>query len=105
MSSGEQALAVHDNPGTHRLEAAVGALTSYAEYQLAPGTITFTHTRVPEELRGRGIGTRLIEAGLAMARERGLKVIPQCPFFASYMRAHAQTQELLAPAGRALLHG
>jgi hypothetical protein len=32
-------------------------------------------------------------------------VIPHWPFLAAYMRAHPQTQELPAPAGRALLHG
>jgi hypothetical protein len=30
-------------------------------------------------------------------------VIPQCAFFASYMRRHPDTQDLLAPEGRALL--
>jgi uncharacterized protein len=105
VNGADQEVAIRDNPGSHRLEAAVGTLTGYAEYQLAPATITFTHTRVPEELRGRGIGRRLIEAGLEMARERGLKVIPECPFFAAYMRAHPETQDLLAEAGRGLLRG
>jgi hypothetical protein len=30
-------------------------------------------------------------------------VIPRCSFVAAYMQAHAETQELLAPAGRAML--
>ena len=96
-------LQVRDNAAASRLEATVEGQTGYAEYQLAPGRITFTHTRVPENLRGRGIGTRLIEAGLALARERGLEVLPVCPFFRAYLRAHPDSQTLLGAAGRKLL--
>jgi predicted GNAT family acetyltransferase len=96
-------LKVHDNSAAGRIEATVAGETGYAEYRLSPGTITFTHTRVPEDLRGRGIGTRLIECGLALARERGLQVLPVCPFFRAYMRTHPDTQDLLGAAGKKLL--
>jgi hypothetical protein len=95
--------AVRDNPVAQRLEVATAVGTAYAEYRLEPGTITFTHTLVPETLRGRGIGGHLIEAGLAMARERALKVIPVCPFFKAHMRAHPETHDLLSAEGRAEL--
>jgi uncharacterized protein len=91
---------IRDNSSANRFESQLGEQVAFAEYRLEGDTITFTHTRVPEVLRGRGIGTQLIEAGLSLARERNLKVIPQCPFFAAYIRAHPETQELLAPAGR-----
>jgi predicted GNAT family acetyltransferase len=55
----------------------------------------FTHTEVPPAHEGQGIGTMLIEAGLTYAREQQLKVIPTCQFFASYMRRHAEVQDLL----------
>jgi uncharacterized protein len=95
--------AVRDNPAAQRLEVPTAFGAAYAEYRLAPGAITFTHTRVPEALRGKGIGRRLIDAGLAMARERALKVTPVCPFFKAYMRAHPETQDLLSAEGRAEL--
>lgn len=95
--------AVRDNPAVKRLEIVTPTGTAYAEYRLAPGIITFTHTLVPESLRGHGLGGRLIVAGLAMARERGLKVTPVCPFFRAHMRTHAETQDLLSDEGRALL--
>ena len=71
-----------------------------AEYTLPAGKIMFTHTEVPEAHEGKGIGTMLIEFALAAARERGLKVIPICPFFAAYMQEHADVQDLLEPAWR-----
>ncbi len=94
---------IRDNAGANRLEIQLGEQVAFAEYRLEGNTITFTHTRVPEALRGQGIGTQLIEAGLSLARERNLQIIPQCPFFAAYIRAHPDTEELLAPAGRAQL--
>jgi uncharacterized protein len=98
-----EAPAVRDDPAAQRLEIVTPGGTAYAEYRLAPGIITFTHTLVPESLRGHGMGGRLISAGLALARERGLKVTPVCPFFRAHMRAHPETQDLLSQEGRALL--
>jgi uncharacterized protein len=82
---------VRDNAREHRLEIRIGDQVAFAEYQTDPHTITFTHTRVPEALRGKGLGTQLIKAGLSLARERTLKVVPRCPFFAAYLRAHPET--------------
>ncbi len=95
---------VHDNPGRHRFEIDLGdGQFAFAEYTLPEGKIMFTHTEVPESHEGRGLGTELIEAGLAAARDRGLKVIPICPFFAAYIRKHADVQDLLDPAYRKVL--
>ncbi len=87
---------VRDNAERHRFEADLGGgEIAIAEYTLPAGKIMFTHTEVPPEHEGKGIGTTLIKAGLHAARERGLKVIPVCPFFASYMKRHAEVQDLL----------
>jgi predicted GNAT family acetyltransferase len=94
-------LLVRDNPERHRFEINLGDGTfAIAEYTLRPGKIMFTHTEVPEAHEGKGIGTTLIQFALDAARERGLKVIPICPFFAAYMQKHAEVQDLLDPAWR-----
>lgn len=87
---------IRDNAAEHRFEVEVEGVTAFAEYQLHPGHITFPHTEVPEVLGGRGIGTALIKAGLAAARERGLKVKPVCPFFAAWFEKHPEDKDLLA---------
>jgi predicted GNAT family acetyltransferase len=89
---------IRDNPDRHRFEADLGDAVAIAEYNLLSKAIMFTHTKVPEAYEGRGIGTRLIEFALAAARERGLQVIPICPFFAAYMKDHKEVQDLLTPA-------
>ena len=94
-------LTVRDNPDRHRFEIDLGdGSIAIAEYTLPAGKIMFTHTEVPEAHEGKGIGTTLIRFGLDAARERGLKVIPICPFFADYMQKHAEVQDLLDPAWR-----
>jgi predicted GNAT family acetyltransferase len=94
-------LAVRDNPERHRFEIDLGdGSVAIAEYTLPAGKIMFTHTEVPPKHEGQGTGTALIRGALAAARERGLEVIPICPFFAAYMQRHAEVQDLLDPAWR-----
>jgi uncharacterized protein len=95
---------VQDNPGRHRFEIEVQGKLSWAEYTLGEGTITFTHTLVPESQRNHGIGTQLVKAGLAAAQAQHRAVIPACSMFTDYMRTHPETHSMLAPAGRALMH-
>lgn len=95
---------VRDNPDKHRFEIDLGeGCLAIAEYTLPKGMIMFTHTEVPARHEGKGIGTALIKAGLAAARERGLKVIPVCPFFAAYIKRHGEEQDLLDAAWRTQL--
>ncbi|GAA4216387.1 GNAT family N-acetyltransferase [Sphingomonas endophytica] len=67
-----------------------------AAYQLEGTTIVFTHTVVPPEIEGRGVGTKLIRGALDIVRDRGLKVVPQCPFVRAYIEKHPETRDLLA---------
>lgn len=97
-------LAIRDNPERHRLEVDFGdGSIAFAQYNLAPGRIVFTHTEVPKAHEGQGVGSALIRYALASARERGLKVVPVCPFFADYFKKHAEEQDLLDPDSRATL--
>jgi uncharacterized protein len=101
MTDSPPALAIRDNPERHRFEADLGdGSLAIAEYTLPAGKIMFTHTEVPTEHEGKGVGSALIRFALGEARKRGLKVIPICPFFAAYMQRHAEVQDLLDSAWR-----
>jgi len=90
---------VVDNQAAGRFELDLGDdETAIAEYRLEGRRIVFPHTVVPEGHEGQGIGTRLIKGALASARKRDLTVVPQCSFFASYMKRHPETHDLLDPA-------
>ena len=96
---------IRDNVEKHRFEIDLGGGSfAFAEYTLPAGKIMFTHTEVPPEHEGEGLGTLLIRTALASARDRGLKVIPICPFFAAYIKKHAEEQDLLDPAWRKILN-
>ena len=87
---------VTDNRAEHEFELEVDGHRAIAAYQLEGDTIVFTHTLVPKKLEGRGIGSKLIRAALDAARDRGLKVVPQCPFVRAYIDRHAEYRDLLA---------
>ena len=84
---------VTDNRADHRFELATEAGPAFAAYQRAGDTITFTHTVVPPEAEGHGVGSRLIAGALAQVRVEGLKVVAQCPFVAAYIEHHPEEQD------------
>lgn len=87
---------VRDNPQLHRYEFSVDGKTAFSEYRLAPGIITFMHTEVPNEFRGKGIGSQLVRGELEAARARGLKVVALCPFVKAYISEHREFQDLVS---------
>ena len=86
---------VRDNKPLHRFEIAAGADIAVANYRLEPGLITFTHTEVPDSLRGQGIGSRLVRGALEAARADGRKVAARCSFVSAYIGRHPEFNDLL----------
>lgn len=58
--------------------------------------IIIDHTDVPDALRGRGIGDRLVRRAVEDAREGGKKIVPLCPFAAAQFRKHAEYGDVLS---------
>ncbi|MFF5234504.1 GNAT family N-acetyltransferase [Dactylosporangium sp. NPDC000521] len=82
---------VVDDPQQHRFELRVdGAHAGAAYYRLHPGEIVFTHTEVDQAYEGQGLGSKLAAGALQQTRERGLRVVPQCPFIAAYLKRHPE---------------
>lgn len=88
---------VHDNREASRFELAADGALAFAAYERDGDTVVFTHTVVPAELRGTGIGSRLIAGALAQVRSAGLKVVPQCQFVAAYLAKHPGAADLAEP--------
>ena len=87
---------VHDNRSEQEFEITVDGHRAVAAYQLEGDTIVFTHTLVPAAIEGRGVASKLIRSALDSARDRGLKVVPQCRFVRVYIDKHPEVQDLLA---------
>ncbi len=89
---------VRDVPEAERYEIRVGdEPAGFAEYRGRAKVRAFTHTEIAERHEGQGLGSRLVAFALDDARERGLQVVPVCPFVADYLTRHRDQLALVAP--------
>lgn len=58
--------------------------------------IIIDHTEVGDSLRGQGVGYKLVEASVSFMREKGIKVIPLCPFAISVFDKKSEYSDVLA---------
>ncbi len=80
-------LQIDDNAEEQRYEALLdGKLVGFIQYRLHDGRMTMVHTEVEPAYEGQGVGSELAKVALEDARDRGLKVVPRCPFIARYVR-------------------
>ena len=86
---------VVNNAAHHRFELEIEGHLAATYYKIADGVITFIHTEVPEELGGKGVGSKLVKGALDQVRSKGLKVIAQCPFVKAYIDKHPEYADLL----------
>lgn len=70
-------------PEQARFTAEVDGVTGYLTYEVASDTVAMTHTIVPPAIGGRGVAAELTRTAVAWARERDLRIEPDC----SYVRA------------------
>lgn len=53
------------------------------------------HTEVKDVLRGEGAGKKLVHAGVEFAREKGITIIPLCPFAKAVIEKDPELQDVL----------
>ena len=95
MEIDTEALLVVDKPEAHVFEIVYEGQVALVAYRKREGTITYTHTEVPEALEGHGIAGKLAKHALDYARANGLKVVPQCWYVAQYIQQHPEFADLL----------
>jgi hypothetical protein len=96
MNMAPNNLTLENNPAAQRFEARVDQHLAQLAYEQSEQRIIFTHTEVPEQLRGQGIAAKLARIALEHARTQGLTVVPRCPFVKGYIEKHPEFQDLLA---------
>ncbi|MDI2124862.1 GNAT family N-acetyltransferase [Yinghuangia seranimata] len=95
---------VADNPDKSRYEITVegdAEPAGFAEYFLHGDEIAFIHTEIDPKFGGQGLGGVLARGALDSARERGLGVLPYCPFIRGWIRKHPEYTDLVPEASRA----
>jgi predicted GNAT family acetyltransferase len=84
-----------DNRDGRRYEFVIGVHRPRIEYIRAGDRIYLTHTEVPTELAGKGIGSALIAAALKDIEQEGLTLVPLCPFVALYLQRNPEWKRLV----------
>ena len=92
----EEQVEVVDVPEKSRIEILVdGGLAGFADYSRVGGRIILRHTEIHDAFEGRGLGSKLAQGALDLARAGGQPVVPLCPFIASYIERHPDSQDLV----------
>jgi uncharacterized protein len=94
--SAEPRIVVADAPERRRFEVSVdGELAGFLVYREKGGLLALIHTEVDERFEGRGLGGRLARFALDQARERGVAVLPFCPFVDAWMQRHPEYTDIV----------
>lgn len=73
-----------------------GALAAEMTYSRAGDQmIIIDHTDVSEQWRGKGLGAILVKAAVDYSREKGIKIMPLCPFANSVFKKEPDLQDVL----------
>jgi len=86
---------VTNNESANRFEARVGEDLAILMYMRQPNALVLTHTEVPEELEGRGLGGDLARAAMEYARAEGLRIVPRCPFVVTWLKRHPEYEDVV----------
>jgi predicted GNAT family acetyltransferase len=78
-----------------KFQAEIDGKKGVVEYLQVGQRIIFTHTEVDPVLEGQGIASQLAKHVLEYAREKGLEVMPLCPYIAGYISRHPEYKSLV----------
>ena len=59
-------------------------------YKISGSMMSIYHTFVPESERGKGIAEVLAYAAFDFAKEKRLKVKPDCPYIVKFLEKHSE---------------
>lgn len=90
---------VIENAALHRFELPIeggdGAIAA-AYYRMDGDVLVLTHTDVPSQFGGRGIGSSLARGVFENLRATGRKAVLRCPFMAAWYAKHLDFGDVVA---------
>lgn len=89
-------LRLNDNAAQKHLELQVEGHTAFIEYKVTNQNLFLIHTEVPEALRGKGVGSAIVEKALQFAKDNNYKIVPLCHFVQDYIKEHDEWQSMVA---------
>ena len=90
-----------------RFEIRPDETDAVAFLDVVPGSKVWslTHTEVPPEFGGRGLGTALVRAALDHVRALGATVMPVCPFVVAHLDRYPDEADVVHERFRYMLRG
>lgn len=79
---------VTDRPDEQRFVLETDGHEAELTYRLRNGRFHLDHTGVPEEIGGRGLAGRLVEAAVRRAAAEDLTIVPNCPYVDRWLERH-----------------
>ncbi len=88
-------MGVIDNTEKNRFELEENGALAFATYRHNDNIYTLPHVEAAMELRGKGTANRLMDGIVAMARAKGFKIRPTCPYAVAWFRRHPEQDDLI----------
>lgn len=83
-------MTVRHNREARRYELDTPHGLAIAAYRDQGGSRLFTHTEVPPQDEGQGLGAQLVRAALDDTKAHGLQIVPACSFVVAFVRRHPE---------------
>jgi hypothetical protein len=86
---------VVENTRLHRFELPLPDGMAAAYYREDGNRLVLTHTEVPSEYNGQGVGTFLATQVFEQIRASGRKAVVKCPFMAHFASKHPEYRDIV----------
>lgn len=87
-------LKVVHNKEKERFEIDLEGKIALIDYSEQNGVVAMTHTEVPAEFEGKGVGGKLVKGALEIVKNENKRVRPLCAFVAAYIKRHPEYEAL-----------
>ncbi len=95
MKNNEEKYTLVENFERKQYEFHIRGQIARIEYIKAQNIVYLTHTEIPIQLEGKGIGSSLVRQVLQDIKEKDLTLVPLCPFVALYVKRHPEWKALV----------
>jgi predicted GNAT family acetyltransferase len=86
---------VIEKPELQRFELPVEDSVAVVYYRLDGDRLVLTHTEVPQQYSGQGIGSRLAKGVFDILRKTGRKAVVKCPFLTAWLARHRDYNDVV----------
>lgn len=83
-----------ENKGSFYIEENGKVLAEMTFSKAGDRRIIIDHTEVGDELRGKGVGLKLVEFAVKYVREKDIKMLPLCPFAKATLLRNPQWKDV-----------